>query len=475
MDFATFHRELQFIRPIVSHKHYKESVVSSSSAAPPAAQQPASTPHSFLHNGMRLPFLLIVVCFAAWGLAGNLTDPLVSVFGSVFSMSALQSSLVQFAYYGAYFALAIPAAWINSQLGYKGGVLIGLLLAATGGLLFLPASHLMTYSMFLVALFTLAAGLSILETSANPYVMAMGPRDNATRRLNFAQSFNPVGSNLGVLLAAIFILPHVNPASQEQRAELSQDALAQMQSAELQAVMGPYLTLAVLYIVIAIAIAMVRVPKRESLMADHKSDAPTLSGNRFGRLLKNRRYSFGVVAQFFNVAAQTCTWTFTLHYVTESLGVSNTIAGYWLQASLLIFLVSRFVMVGLMGRFDPRKLMTLMCVLGVTFSLIAVVSGNLIGAIALVLLSACISLLFPTIYGIALEGLGQDTKYGAAGLVMAIIGGALVPLLQGWVIDVTSAQVSYLVVAGCFLVIVGYGLYVQRHPRSDQYSADDLA
>jgi FHS family L-fucose permease-like MFS transporter len=200
-----------------------------------------------------------------------------------------------------------------------------------------------------------------------------------------------------------------------------------------------------------------------------------LPGSRLGSLLKNRRYSFGVVAQFFNVAAQTCTWTFTLHYITENLGVNSTIAGYWLQASLLIFLFSRFIMVGLMGRFDPRMLMTLMCVLGVGLSVFAVVSGGFAGAVAIVLLSACISLLFPTIYGIALEGLGQDTKYGAAGLVMAIVGGALIPPLQGWVIDMTSARVSYLVVAGCFLVIVGYGAYVLRNPAPVSSSAEDIA
>lgn len=440
----------------------------------PASESPTTRP-SFLHQGMRLPFILIVACFAAWGLAGNLTDPLVSVFGSVFSMSALQSSLVQFSYYGAYFALAIPAAWINSRLGYKGGVLIGLLLAASGGFLFFPASAAMTYSMFLVALFTLAAGLSILETSANPYVMAMGPRENATRRLNFAQAFNPIGSNLGVLLAAIFVLPHVNPASAEERAALSQEELEVVQSSELQAVMGPYITLALLYVAIAIGIGMVRVPKHAALISDRKADVAALPGSRLGRLARNRRYSFGVVAQFFNVAAQTCIWTFTLHYVMDSLDVDETVAGYWLQASLLVFLVSRFVMVGLMGRFDPRKLMTLMCVLGVALSLLAVVSGNIVGAVAIVLLSACISLLFPTIYGIALEGLGQDTKYGAAGLVMAIVGGALVPLLQGWTIDVSSPQTSYLVVTGCFLVIVAYGVYVLRNPRRAEVSAEDLS
>lgn len=419
---------------------------------------------TFLHRGMRLPFILIVTCFAAWGVLNNMTDPLVSVFSSVFSMGAFQSSLVQFAFYGAYCVLAIPAAWINSRLGYKGGVLIGLLMASFGGFLFLPASQVMTYSMFLVALFTLAAGLSILETSANPYVMAMGPQATATRRLNFAQAFNPVGSNLGVLLAAVFILPRVNPSTAEERAALSQTELETVRSGELQAVMGPYISLAVVLVIIAVAIAVVRVPKKPSLMADAKSNLTQLPGSRLLRLLRNRRYSFGVVAQFFNIAAQTCIWTFTLHYVMETLGVNDAQAGYWLQASLLVFLVSRFVMVGLMGRFDARKLMVLMCVLGTGLSVLAVVTGNIVGAVAIVLLSACISLLFPTIYGVALEGLGQDTKYGAAGLIMAIVGGALVPPIHGWVIDISSAQVSYLVVTFCFIVVAAYGIYVLRTP-----------
>lgn len=427
---------------------------------------------TFLHRGMRLPFILIVTCFAAWGVLNNMTDPLVSVFSSVFSMGAFQSSLVQFAFYGAYCVLAIPAAWINSRLGYKGGVLIGLLMASFGGFLFLPASQVMTYSMFLVALFTLAAGLSILETSANPYVMAMGPEATATRRLNFAQAFNPVGSNLGVLLAAVFILPRVNPSTAEERAALSQAELEAVRSGELQAVMGPYISLAVVLAIIAVAIAVVRVPKNPSLMADAKSTLTQLPGSRLLRLLRNRRYSFGVVAQFFNIAAQTCIWTFTLHYVMETLGVNDAQAGYWLQASLVVFLVSRFVMVALMGRFDARKLMVLMCALGTGLSVLAVITGNIVGAVAIVLLSACISLLFPTIYGVALEGLGQDTKYGAAGLIMAIVGGALVPPIHGWVIDISSAQVSYLVVTFCFLVAAAYGIYILRTPSPAAASED---
>ena len=415
----------------------------------------------FLYPGMVLPFCLLVSCFAAWGLAGHMTDPLVKVFRSVFSMNNFQSSLVQSAYYGAYFCLAIPAAFINSRLGYKGGVLIGLVLAGTGGLLFIPAAYVMTYSVFLTALFTLAAGLSILETSANPFVMSMGPERNATRRLNFAQAFNPIGSNLGVLLAALLILPKVNPATAEQRKAMSHEVLLATQSAELKAVMGPYVALGLLYILLAVMIGRVKVVERPVESAAGDSGGP----GRLMRLLRNKRYSFGVVAQYFNVSAQTCIWTYTLHYVTDALGVSDKIAGYWLQASLIVFLVFRFLMVGLMGRYDARKLLLLMCSLGVGLSLFAMVSVNILGVLAIVSLSACISLLFPTIYGEALLGLGEDTKYGAAGLVMAIIGGATMPLVQSYIMDKTSPAVSYITVAACFVVVAAYGVYTLRTPR----------
>ena len=431
------------------------------SVAEEAPVQKGMAKRGFLYPGMVLPFCLLVSCFAAWGLAGNMTDPLVKVFGSVFSMSNLQSSLVQSAYYGAYFCLAIPAAFINSRLGYKGGVLIGLVLAGTGGLLFIPATYAMTYSVFLTALFTLAAGLSILETSANPFVMSMGPEHNATRRLNFAQAFNPIGSNLGVLLADLLILSKVNPATAEQRKAMSHEMLLATQSAELKAVMGPYVALGLLYLLLAFLIGRVKVVERPVDSTVGNSGGT----GRLMRLLRNKRYSFGVVAQYFNVSAQTCIWTYTLHYVTDALGVSDKIAGYWLQASLIVFLVFRFLMVGLMGRYDARKLLLLMCSLGIALSLFAMVSVNILGVLAIVSLSACISLLFPTIYGEALLGLGEDTKFGAAGLVMAIIGGATMPLVQSYIMDKTSPAVSYITVAACFVVVAAYGVYTLRTPR----------
>ena len=433
------------------------------SVAEEAPVREGPTKRGFLYPGMVLPFCLLVSCFAAWGMAGDMTAPLVKVFRSVFSMNNAQSSLVQSAYYGAYFCLAIPAAFINSRLGYKGGVLIGLVLAGTGGLLFIPAAYVMTYSVFLTALFTLAAGLSILETSANPFVMSMGPEHNATRRLNFAQAFNPIGSNLGVLIATTLILPYVNPATAEQRASMSEAELLSTRSSELQAVMGPFVALSLFYIALAASIAFVKVT--EAPVATSGQTAS--SGGRLTRLLGNKRYSFGVVAQFFNIAAQTCIWTFTLHYVTDALGVSDKVAGYWLQASLIVFLVFRFLMVGLMGRFDARKLMIVMCLFGVGLSLFAMVSVNIAGAVAVAMMSASISLLFPTIYGEALKGLGEDTKFGAAGLVMAIIGGATMPLVQGWIMDRTSASFSYVTVGVCLSIVAAYGFYTLRADRED--------
>ena len=412
----------------------------------------------FVHDGMRVPFVLIVTCFAAWGIAANMTDPLVKVFSTIFSMSTLQASFVQFSYYGAYFLLALPAAFINRRYSYKTGVLVGLGCAIAGAFLFYPASVAMTYGFFLLALFTLAGGLSILETSANPFVMSMGPEENSTRRLNFAQAFNPVGTNIGVFLSATLILPQLNAADPEARAAMAPDELLAVQAGELQAVMIPYVGFALVLVAIWIAIFLRRMPtEREARRSEGPTDVefgPTLR-----RLLANRHYTFGVVAQFFNVAGQTCTWTFTIQYVIEAIGGDAAGAGWYLQASLVVFLVSRFAMVWLMGFVRPAALLTGMALLGSALALYAVASPDISGVWAVVLISASLSLMFPTIYGIALQGLGEDTKFGAAGLVMAILGGALMPLVHGALMDAYGAAVSYVVPAACFLVVAAFGAF----------------
>lgn len=411
-----------------------------------------------VERDLLIPFILLVLCFAAWGVAANLTDILVGVFRGIFDMTNLQSSLVQFAYYGAYFILALPAAFITSRFGYKAGVLVGLGLAALGAGLFLPASSALSYAFFLLALFTLAAGLSILETSANPFVIALGSENTATQRLNLAQAFNPVGANVGVLMGAILILPGLTP--EESKTIMTPDELLDSQEADLGLVLTPYLAIAAVLVVIWLLIAF----RRFDIPPPPRSDM-AMRGNTASRLWKNRHYRFGVGAQFFNVAAQTCTWTFTILYAQDVVGVSKANAGWFLQASLIVFLVSRFVMVWLLGLFRPTLLLLVMAVFGVVCCLIAMFSLNIVGLIAVVAISASLSLMFPTIYGVSLRGLGEDAKFGAAGLVMAILGGALLPMAHAFVMDVFSPALGYVVPGICLAMVAAYALFDLRTSR----------
>lgn len=423
-------------------------------SAPPSAQRVP-----LVLRQLRIPFILLLLCFAAWGTAANLTDVLVGVFRSIFTMTILESSLVQFAYYGAYFLLAIPAAMINQRFGFKAGLLTGLGLAAVGGFLFIPAAKMLTYGMFLLALFTLAAGLSILETSANPLVIAMGDEATATRRLNLAQAFNPIGANLGVLMGAVLILPHLTPEPAKSIMDTAE--LRASQEADLGLVLGPYLGIATALVVIWLLIAFRRLP------LPSQEAAASGEGGRFSRLWRNGHYRWGVFAQFFNVAAQTCTWTYTIIYAQDVVGKSPEEAGWWLQASLLIFLVARFVMVFLLSLIKPSLLLLIMALFGVGCCLTSMFVLNVIGLIAVVSISAALSLMFPTIYGIALQGLGEDTKFGSAGLVMAILGGATIPLAQAAVMDIAGSALGFVVPAICLALVAAYAGYDLTHSREE--------
>ena len=418
-----------------------------------------------------IPFVLLTICFAAWGVAANMTDPLVKVFSKIFTMSSLQSALVQFAYYGAYFCLAIPAAFINKRFSYKTGVLTGLGCAAAGAFLFYPASQTMTYGFFLAALFVLAGGLSILETSANPYVMAMGNQKSATRRLNLAQAFNPVGTNLGVFLAATLILPNLNQASAQERAAMSVSELKNVIGAELDAVMLPYVGMACVLVLVWVAIFLIKAPIQESV---ESSVEDVKLGASLKRLVANKHYRFGVLAQFFNVGAQTCVWTFTIQYAMKATDGNEVSGGEILQYSMIVFLISRFVMTWVMQYLYPARLLMIMSLIAMALCIFMTQSPNLAGVIALVSISACLSLMFPTIYGIALEGLGEDTKLGAAGLVMAILGGAIMPLFQAAIIDSAGVVVSYIVPAICFLLVGGYGYFDMRAKKSSAKPQSDI-
>jgi len=409
--------------------------------------------------GLTVPFILLILCFAAWGSAANLTDVLVGVFRSIFDMSNFQSSLVQFAYYGAYFSLAIPAALINRRFGYKAGVLTGLGLASVGGLLFIPASNLLVFEFFLVALFVLAAGLSILETSANPFVIAMGPEESATQRLNLAQSFNPVGANIGVLLGAVLILPQIT--SEAAKTIMTPEEVEKSQEADLSLVLGPYLGIAAVLLLIWVLILF---RKMATPVEQSHEDGEARSG-AFGRLWQNKHYRYGVAAQFFNVAAQVCAWTFTIQYAQDVVGVPTENSGWYLQASLIVFLVARFVMTYLLGILRPTKLLFIMAALGVALCVTAMFFESMVGLIAVVAISLSLSLMFPTIYGVALRGLGEDAKFGAAGLVMAILGGAVVTPIMGLAMDRMGTALAFVVPGVCLALVALYALFDLRTYR----------
>lgn len=422
---------------------------------------------AWLYPGMGLLFAAVVGCFTAWGIAADLTTPMVAGFQRIFEMSTLQASLVQLAYFGAYFLLALPAAFINERFGYKAGLLGGLGLAAAGAFLFYPASKIMTYEAFLVALFAMAAGCSILETSANPYAMSLGPERTATRRLNLAQAFNPVGTNIGVLLAATLILPKLD--APVDLASASPEQVREIRAGQLAAVMGPYLGLGMLLLLIWLAIALQKAPK---IVEEFPDAGESGKGALFRILWNNKRYRFGVVAQFFNVAGMVCTWTYIIAYVQQAISGSLALGGLMLQISLIVFLVARFIMVWVIGRVRPTKALGLLAALAVVLCLYATTAPNMSGVIALIAVSFCISLMFPTIYGVSLTGLGPATKFGAAGLVMAIVGGAVMPVIQGRLLDATSASFSFVVPALCFAVVTAFAVYDLRAKPDVHITAD---
>lgn len=406
------------------------------------------------------PFMLLASCFMWWGIANNLTDPLVKVFISIFpELSTFQSSLIQFAFYGGYFCLAIPGAIITRKFSYKTGVLIGLGMYAGGCLLLLPASLSLTFWSFLGAFWVLASGLSILETSANPYILSLGSEETATQRLNLAQAFNPVGSIVGILLCGFMIMEKLQPwknPSTEAGANAFVIETAQ-QPDTLAIVIAPYLVIAAILVLIWLAILFTKMPTASD------PDKQVHFAATFVRLFKNSNYLFAVVAQFFYVGAQITVWTYTNFYIPEQLGVDQSdVLLNWHIWALVSFGVCRFVFTWLMHYFKDSNLLATAAIAASILSLLVIFVGGMVGSIALIAISAFMSLMFPTIFGLGCRGLGSDTKVGASGLIMAILGGALITPLQGWVIDQSNVSMSYIVPLVCFVVIAFFAFYSGR-------------
>lgn len=394
-----------------------------------------------LENKYLLPFALVTSLFLLWGLANNMTDTLLAAFKRIMDMSDAQTSLIQFAFYGSYFCFALPAAIFISRRSFKSGIILGLLLYAAGAILFLPAAYAASYGFYLVAIYIMAGGCSVLETTANPYILSMGSPETATRRLNIAQSFNPIGSIIGILMSKYFILKDIS----------------------LYSVSGTYASLGLVLIAILVAILFVKMPAGR--------DSENRSGiiASFGRLFGNRLYRYGVVAQFFYVGAQIGVWSFTIRIVMQELGVLEAQASTIYLITIIGFCLSRFIYTWLMKWVSPAKLLLAGGVLSTLMTAVVVLgagSGWLL-ITALVLISFFMSLMFPTIYGLSLGGVAQsehhdDAKLGASGLIMAILGGALLTPLQGLVSDNSSIYMSYIIPAICFVVVTLFAAYAVK-------------
>ncbi len=449
------------------------------------------------------PFILVTTLFALWGFANDITNPLVRAFKEIFLISNAQSSLVQWAFYGGYATMAIPAALVIRKLSFKSGIIIGLLLYAIGALMTIPASLFMEFNIFLIGFYILTFGLAFLETTANPYILSMGSAETATQRLNLAQAFNPIGSLTGMVVASMFILPSLQVAefreaekaahpeyasmlpskvdglittALENHAEADPETHQAMVAQDLGVVRTPYVIIALIVLVVLAIFVVSKLPD-----TGHEEDRIEIVP-LFKHLLFNLHYTGGVIAQTFYVGAQIMCWTFIIHYGMTLIGLSAAQAQNWNIVAMSIFLCSRFICTFILKYLKPGLLLGILAIGGMLLTLCAIFIQGMPGLYCLIAVSACMSLMFPTIYGIALDGLSpNDAKLGSAGLIFAIVGGAFMPRLQGTLIDgdgmtiagqaLESVRVSFFLPVVCFVVIAIYGFLAHAMARKEHIMA----
>jgi MFS transporter, FHS family, L-fucose permease len=408
-------------------------------------------------KSMLVPFILVTSLFFFWGVANNLNDTMLAAFKKIMSMTDLQTSFIQMAFYGAYFLLALPAALFIKKFSYKSGILLGLALYAIGALMYYPAGLTGSYAFYLVAIFILASGCSILETTANPYILSMGSEETATRRLNLAQSFNPFGAATGIILSMMMILSELHHAGAAERAQMTADQLQAIQTKELSAVTMTYLGIGCVLVVIFLIMLFSKMPKGSD------ADTSLHLGATFKRLFKNKLYSWGVIAQFFYVGAQVGIWSFSIQIVKKELGLDETNSAYIFLLSIAVFTFARFLFTYLMRTIKASKLIIFAAIAAFLLTSGVVLTHGMVLVVCLVAISFFMSLMFPTIYGFALDGLGDDAKIGASGLIMAILGGAVLTPTQGLVSDLTgNLNMAFLVPMFCFAVVTYYGFMAKK-------------
>lgn len=411
-------------------------------------------------------FILITSLFALWGVANDITNPMVAAFQTVMELSAAKASLIQFAFYGGYATMAIPAALFIRKYSYKSGILLGLGLYAVGALLFIPAASYQEFSYFCFSLYILTFGLAFLETTANPFILSLGDKESSTRRLNFAQAFNPVGSLSGMAIASFLVLPHLLSDKRDEAGKIIFGSLSEAEKAnirlnDLAIIRDPYVAIGLVVLCIFIIIALTKMPKVSSEV--NTSEETHSVKKTLTNLWNNTVYREGVFTQVCYVAAQIMVWTFIIQYA-DHLGINKATAQVYNIIAMSLNLIGRFVGTYIMKFVNTRLLLTIFGIGASICTLGAICIEGMFGLYSLILISLFMSIMFPSIYGIALENVdSQDTKLGAAFLVMAIVGGALMPPLQGMIIDqevimgFPAVNISFVLPLICFLIIIVYG------------------
>ncbi|MBT8182651.1 MAG: L-fucose:H+ symporter permease [Eudoraea sp.] len=426
-----------------------------------------------------IPFVLITSLFALWGFANDITNPMVSAFKKILELNNTQASWVQMAFYGGYFTMAFPAAMFVKKYTYKKGIILGLILYAIGALLFYPAAAYEEFGFFLAALYILTFGLAFLETTANPFILSMGDEETATRRLNLAQAFNPLGALTGLFIAQTFILGSLQSDDLDAQGNVIYDTLSEtakiaVRSSDLMVVRNPYVILGLFVLFMLVLIALVKMPEK-------KEEARGSVTSAVKRLFRNKKFVEGTIAQMFYVGAQIMCWTYIYQYA-ETLGIDNRSAVTYAYSALILFLIGRWIGTYLLKYVPSGKLLMYFAFGAIAFTLGAIFIPGMTGLYSLVGISLCMSVMFPTIYGIALEGVGEDAKFGAAFLVMAIVGGAIMPVLQGSILDfggsgytdieilgVPEVNFSFVLPLICFFVVGTYGYRTYRiHSNKNQ-------
>lgn len=420
-----------------------------------------------------LPFILITSLFALWGFANDITNPMVAAFQTLMELSTAKASLIQFAFYGGYATMAIPAALFIRRYSYKRGILLGLALYAIGAFLFIPAAAQQSFVFFCFSLYILTFGLAFLETTASPYILSLGSKENATRRLNLSQAFNPMGSLLGMATASMIVLPNLLSDKRDEAGDIIFSTLAESEKAgirvhDLAVIRNPYVALGIIVLFVLVVIA-VFVPKSNvgNCGQGEEKKMPSVK-DTISRLWHNKVYREGVFSQVFYVAAQIMTWTFIIQYA-DHLGMDKATAQNYNIVAMMMFLCGRFVSTFLLKYVNGRKLLAAFGICAALCSLGAILIVGMPGLYCLIGISLFMSLMFPTIFGTALEDVSlEDSTLGAAFLVMAIVGGALMPPLQGMVIDCgtimghPAVNVSYALPMICFIVVAVYGIRSNR-------------